>query len=69
MNQPRIPLDYSLIRYSAGVVALGKADFDRTKALADRFQRNELKVVARMLLAQALLRHFETTPQQPTQSQ
>ncbi len=69
MNQPRIPLDYSMIRYSAGVVALGKADFDRTKALADRFQRNELKVVARMLLAQALLRHFETTPQQPTQSQ
>jgi hypothetical protein len=65
LNQPQIPLDYSMLRYSAGVVALGKADFDRTKALADRFQRNELKVVARMLLAQALLRHFETTP--PTQ--
>jgi hypothetical protein len=68
MSHPQIPVDYSMARFSAGVVALGKADFDRTKALADRFQRNELKVVARLLLAQALLRHLETTPQQQTVS-
>jgi hypothetical protein len=59
MNQPQIPIDYAMLQYSAGVAALGKADFDRTKALADRFQRNELRIVARLLLAQALLRDAE----------
>jgi hypothetical protein len=48
--------------YSAGIVALAKVDFARTKALADRFQRNELKVVARLLLAQALLRDSAQPP-------
>jgi hypothetical protein len=61
MNQPRIPIDYAMLQYSPGVAALGKADFDRTKALADRFQRNELRIVARLLLAQAILRHLEQT--------
>ena len=59
MNQPRIPIDYAMLQYSPGVAALGKADFDRTKGLADRFQRNELRIVARLLLAQALLRDSE----------
>ncbi len=59
MQQPQIPLESSMLRYSPGVVALGKADFDRTKGLADRFQRNELRIVARLLLAQALLRNNE----------
>jgi hypothetical protein len=68
MNHPQVPVDYSMARFSAGVVALGKADFDRTKTLADRFQRSELKVVARLLLAQALLRHLETNLQQQTVS-
>lgn len=61
MNQQRIPIDYAMLQYSPGVAALGKADFDRTKALADRFQRNELRIVARLLLAQAILRHLEQT--------
>src|SRR3989440_7526492 len=61
INQPQIPLDYVMLQYSPGVVALGKADFDRTKALADRFQRNELRIVARLLLAQAILQHLEQT--------
>ena len=61
MNQPQIPLDYAMLQYSPGVVALGKADFDRTKGLADRFQRNELRIVARLLLAEAVLRHLEQT--------
>src|SRR2546425_8975 len=59
MNQPQIPIDFAMLQYSPGVVALGKADFDRTKGLADRFQRNELRIVARLLLAQAVLRDSE----------
>ena len=64
MNQPQIPLDYAMLQYSPGVVALGKADFDRTRALADRFQRNELRIVARLLLAQAILREAEAAANQ-----
>jgi len=60
LNSPRFPLGYTMARYSAGVVALGKADFDRTKGLADRFQRNELKVAARLTLVQALLRDAQS---------
>jgi hypothetical protein len=56
MNQPQLSLDYSIMKYSAGLVALGKADFDRTRALAERFQRNELKVAARLLIVKAMLR-------------
>ena len=59
INQPQIPIDFAMLQYSPGVAALGKADFDRTKALADRFQRNELRIVARLLLAQAILKNFE----------
>jgi len=59
MQQPQIPLESSMMKYSSGVVVLGKADFDRTRALADRFQRNELKVAARLMLVQALLRNLE----------
>jgi hypothetical protein len=56
LNQPQTPLDYSFSQFAAGLTALGKADFDRTKALADRFQRNELKIVGRLLIARAMLR-------------
>jgi hypothetical protein len=40
-------------------VALANADFNRTKSLADRFERSELRLLARMLLVQALLRNHE----------
>ena len=59
LQESRLPLESSMMKYSVGLVVLGKADFDRTKALADRFQRNELRVVARLLLAQALLKNLE----------
>jgi hypothetical protein len=36
-------------------VALANADFDRTRSAADRFAHNELRLMARLLLAQALL--------------
>jgi hypothetical protein len=62
LDQRQIPIDYSMFKYSAGVVTLAKSDFDRTKALADRFQRNELRTLARLMLAQAVLRHLEQTP-------
>lgn len=63
LNQSQMSLDQAITKYSPGLAALGKADFDRTKALADRFQRNELKVAARLLIAQALLRAATQTRQ------
>jgi len=62
LNQPQTPLDYSFAQFGAGLSALGKADFDRTKALADRFQRNELKIIGRLLIARAMLRDSAQTP-------
>lgn len=62
LNQPQMSLDEAIRQYSAGLVVLAKADFDRTKGLADRFQRNELKVAARLLIAQAMLRASAQAP-------
>ena len=59
MQDPGVPLDFALIKYGRGVVALANADFTRTKALADRFQRNELKIMARLLIAQSILRSLD----------
>ena len=57
MQQPGvISLDFAILRYGPGVVAMANADFNRTKAAADRFQRNELKIMARLMIAQALVR-------------
>jgi hypothetical protein len=61
LDQPQIPIDYSMFKYSAGVVALAKSDFARTKSLADRFQRSELRMLAWLMLARAVLRHLEQT--------
>ncbi|HEX8774557.1 MAG TPA: hypothetical protein VF735_13370 [Pyrinomonadaceae bacterium] len=38
-----------------GLRALTRANFDRTKAAADRLQRNELRIMARLLVAQSVL--------------
>jgi hypothetical protein len=54
-----ISLDFAIFKYGQGIVALAKADFNRTKAMADRLQRNELRVMARLLIAQALLHNNE----------
>ena len=71
MAQPGIPLDFEILKYGPGVVALANADFNRTKALADRFQRQELRILARLLLAQSILRGLETSPAnaQPSNAQ
>lgn len=50
-----MPLDVLVFRYGKGLVALAKADFNRTKALADRFERNELRLMAQLLLLKGLL--------------
>jgi hypothetical protein len=42
-------------QYGKGLAALARADFDHTKALADRFQRNEARILARILIAQSIL--------------
>ena len=44
-----------MFKYGKGVVALAGADFNRTKAAADRFQRPELRLMARLMIVQALL--------------
>lgn len=55
-NSGVMPVDFAVFKYGKSVAALANADFDRTKAAADRFDRNELKLMARLMLAQALLR-------------
>jgi len=51
-----LPLDFMVFRYGKGVAALARVDFERTRAAADRFERNELRLLARLLLAQSVLR-------------
>lgn len=55
-NSVVMPVDFAVFKYGKAVNALANVDFDRTKAAADRFQRNELRLMARLMLAQALLR-------------
>jgi tetratricopeptide (TPR) repeat protein len=42
-------------QYLTELGTLARADFDRTKALADRFQRNEIRLIARLIIAQSVL--------------
>jgi hypothetical protein len=55
-------IDFAVFKYGNEVTTLAKADFDRTKAAADRFERNELRLMVRLLLAQALLRSDDQAP-------
>lgn len=43
------------VYYLGDVNALARADFERTKGLADRFLRDEIRITARLLLAQSIL--------------
>ncbi|MDT4896191.1 MAG: hypothetical protein QOH25_1268 [Acidobacteriota bacterium] len=47
--------ELSVNNYLSDVNTLARADFDRTKALADRFLRDEIRISARLLLAQSIL--------------
>jgi hypothetical protein len=42
-------------QYVGDLAALARADFDRTRALVDRFQRDEIRILMRLLLAQSIL--------------
>ncbi len=41
---------------------LARADFERTRALANRFQRPEIRTIARLLVAQSVLSSKQTQP-------
>ena len=51
------------------IASLARADFDRAKALADRWQRNEVQVKARLLIVQAVLSNARQIAQSTTNSQ
>jgi tetratricopeptide (TPR) repeat protein len=42
-------------QYQKELMALARTDFARTRALADRLQRDEVRLMARLLIAQAVL--------------
>ena len=42
-------------QYSKDIPALARADFERTKAAANKFDRSELRLMARLLVAQGIL--------------
>ena len=50
-----MPIDFMVFKYRKSVAALAKADFGRTRALAERFDRNELRVMARLLIVTSLM--------------
>jgi hypothetical protein len=50
-----LPLNFLVFKYGKGVAALANADFNRTRALADRFDRIELRLMARLLIIRAIL--------------
>lgn len=50
-----LPLDFLIFKYGKGVALLAAYDFNRTKALADRFDRYELRLLARLLIAKGIL--------------
>jgi hypothetical protein len=56
LEQPGVmPLDFFLFKYGKGVSALAKADFGRTRALTERFERNELRLMAQLMVLRGLL--------------
>ena len=65
LAQPGLPLEFAVLKYGKGVAVLASADFNRTKAAADRFQRPELRIMARLLIAQALLQSPPPNPVVP----
>ncbi|HEV2884644.1 MAG TPA: hypothetical protein VGW36_07285, partial [Pyrinomonadaceae bacterium] len=60
-NSNAISFDFAMFQYGRGVSALAYADFERTKAAADRLNRNELRLLARLMLATAILRKQVST--------
>jgi hypothetical protein len=55
-----MPVDFAVFKIRQAVAALANVDFDRTKAAADRFERNQLRLLVRLPLAQVLLQMPES---------
>jgi hypothetical protein len=56
LEQPGlVTVDFLMFQYGKGVAALAKTDFSRTRALTERFERNELRLMAQLLLLKGLL--------------
>jgi hypothetical protein len=56
LEQPQLmTLDFLVFQYGKGVAALARADFNRTRSLAERFDRNELRLMAQLLVLRGLL--------------
>ena len=56
LEQPQLmPVEFLVFKYGKGVAALARADFNRTRALAERFDRNELRLMAQLLVLKGLL--------------
>ena len=56
LEQPQLmPVEFLVFKYGKGVAALARADFNRTKALAERFDRNELRLMAQLFVLKGLL--------------
>jgi len=64
-----MPLDFLVFKYGKGVAALARSDFNRTRALADRFDRNELRLLAQLLIVKGLLQPSDVTRQEFSNSQ
>jgi hypothetical protein len=60
-----ISLERTSAQYGRGLVALARTDFERTKSLADRFQRNEARIMARLFIAQSILTDRPDTGDNP----
>ena len=60
-NSGAISPEYMVFKYGKAVIALANADFNRTRAAADRFERMELRLMMRLLLAQSLLENGRGT--------
>ena len=48
-------------QYVGDIRALARADFERTKALANKFQRDEIRIMVQLVIAQSIL-----SPQNPS---
>jgi len=56
LEQPQLmTLDFLVFQYGKGVAALARADFNRTRSLAERFDRNELRLMAQLFVLRGLL--------------
>jgi len=54
-NSGIIYADLAMFRYGKAIVAMAKSDFKRTKAAVEQLARPELRLLARLSIAQALL--------------